>query len=91
MRDSAEGMTHSGVEPDAEILKALVLLISDARAAVVGTGEEAEGYVRGFLLQYPAIAKAETARQLLNRGEVRLPSGSQLLADVMKYLDEVGL
>jgi hypothetical protein len=65
------------VEPDAQVLTALVVLLCDFRsmpAVMPGmTRDEIEGYIRGFLLQYPAIAKAETAQALLDRCDVRLP------------------
>lgn len=51
-------------EPDAEALKALVGLVMGIPAR---DEKMVEGYVHFFLMQHPELAKAYTARQLIDR------------------------
>lgn len=87
-----DGLTHSAPEPDPAVLAALVALgqaILDT-GAPLREGRVMEGYVRGFLIQYPSIAKAETARALLDRCEGFLHFESPLETDVHEYQNTVG-
>ena len=61
----AEKLPAPAVEPDPKVLIAIKSLCLMAQVQKPKGAEEIDGYARGFLMDHPAIALAETALRII--------------------------